>query len=61
MYAHTHTHTHTHAHTHVPRVYIHPLAVVEGDSVTDIYTRVKNVIHEQSGNYIWVPSNTEAL
>lgn len=33
------------------------IAIVEGDSLNDIYTKVKNVIHEQSGNYIWVPSN----
>ena len=32
-------------------------AVVEGDSVEDIYSKVKNIIHEQSGNYIWVPSS----
>ena len=32
-------------------------AIVEGDSQSDIYSKVKNVIHEQSGNYIWVPSN----
>lgn len=31
-------------------------AVVEGSSLDDIYIKVKNVIHEQSGNYIWVPS-----
>lgn len=31
-------------------------AVVEGDSLADIYERVKGVIHEQSGNFIWVPS-----
>ena len=31
-------------------------AVMEGDSLAMIYERVKNVIHEQSGNYIWVPS-----
>lgn len=35
-------------------------AIVEGDSQSDLYSKVKNVIHEQSGNYIWVPSN-EAL
>ena len=31
-------------------------AVAEGDSLDDMYNKVKNVIHEQSGNYIWVPS-----
>ncbi len=34
-----------------------PAAVVEGDSVEDIYTKAKNVIHEQSGSFIWVPSS----
>lgn len=32
-------------------------AVVEGGSLADIYEKVKAVIHEQSGNYIWVPSS----
>lgn len=32
-------------------------AIVEGNSQSDVYGKVKNVIHEQSGNYIWVPSN----
>ena len=32
-------------------------AVVDGDSLTEIYSKVKNVVHEQSGNLIWVPSN----
>jgi guanylate kinase/C-terminal processing protease CtpA/Prc len=31
-------------------------AVVDGDSLDGIYDKVKAVIHEQSGNYIWVPS-----
>lgn len=31
------------------------VAIVEGDSLSDIYSKVKNVIHDQSGNYIWVP------
>ena len=35
----------------------HHTAVVDGDSLNDIYTKVKNVIHEQSDHYIWVPSN----
>lgn len=32
-------------------------AIVDGDSLTEIYSKVKNVVHEQSGNLIWVPSN----
>ena len=32
-------------------------AIVDGDSLTDIYAKVKNVIHEQSGNHMWVPSS----
>lgn len=35
-------------------------AVVEADSLAEIYDKVKSVIHEQSGNYIWVPS-TDSL
>ena len=38
-------------------LYVLILAIVEGDSQSDIYNKVKNIIHEQSGNYIWVPSN----
>ncbi len=34
-----------------------PAAVVEGNSVEDIYTKIKNIIHEQSGSFIWVPSS----
>ena len=33
------------------------VAVVDGDSLQDIYSKVKNVIHEQSGNHMWVPSS----
>jgi hypothetical protein len=33
------------------------VAIVEGDSQSDVYSKVKEVIYEQSGNYIWVPSN----
>jgi len=32
-------------------------AIVEGDSLSDVYSKVKSVIHEQSGNFIWVPSS----
>ena len=33
------------------------LAIVDGDSLQDVYAKVKNVIHEQSGNHMWVPSS----
>ena len=36
-------------------------AVVEGDTLDGIYEKVKSVIHEQSGNYIWVPSSDTQL
>ena len=38
-----------------------PTAVVEGNSLNDIYDKVKNVIHEQSGNYIWVPASDVSI
>uniref|UniRef100_A0A672QRS2 Discs large MAGUK scaffold protein 4 n=2 Tax=Sinocyclocheilus grahami TaxID=75366 RepID=A0A672QRS2_SINGR len=31
-------------------------AIVEGDSLEEIYHRVKSVIEEQSGPYIWIPA-----
>ncbi|KAG8237057.1 hypothetical protein J437_LFUL016983, partial [Ladona fulva] len=31
-------------------------AVVQGDTPEEIYAKVKEVIHEQSGPTIWVPS-----
>lgn len=33
------------------------LAIVDGESLQDVYAKVKNVIHEQSGNHMWVPSS----
>ena len=41
-------------------IVLHETAVVEAGSLTEIYDKVKNVIHEQSGNYIWVPA-TDSL
>lgn len=32
------------------------LAVIQEDTIEDIYTKVKNVIWSQSGPTIWVPS-----
>lgn len=34
----------------------HLLAVIQEDTIEDIYTKVKNVIWSQSGPTIWVPS-----
>jgi len=31
-------------------------AVVEGDSFEEVYHKVKTVIEEQSGPYIWIPT-----
>lgn len=33
-----------------------PPAVVEGDSFEEVYHKVKKVIEEQSGPYIWIPT-----
>ena len=33
-----------------------PAAVVEGDSFEEVYHKVKTVIEEQSGPYIWIPT-----
>ena len=38
-------------------LYFSLLAIVDGDSLQDVYAKVKNVIHEQSGNHMWVPSS----
>ncbi len=36
---------------------LHPAAaVVEGDSFEEVYHKVKTVIEEQSGPYIWIPT-----
>lgn len=31
-------------------------AIVQGDTLEDIYNQVKQIIEEQSGSYIWVPA-----
>lgn len=33
-----------------------PTALVQGDTIEEIYSKVKNVIWSQSGPTIWVPS-----
>ena len=32
------------------------LAVVQGDTYDEIYTKAKDVIRQQSGPVIWIPS-----
>lgn len=40
-----------------PHSLLHPLpAIVEGDSFEEIYHKVKRVIEDLSGPYIWVPA-----
>lgn len=34
----------------------HFTAIVQGDTLEDIYNQVKQIIEEQSGPYIWVPA-----
>lgn len=34
----------------------HRAALVQGDTIEEIYSKVKNVIWSQSGPTIWVPS-----
>ncbi|XP_063458740.1 disks large homolog 1 isoform X21 [Pan paniscus] len=34
----------------------HFTAIVQGDTLEDIYNQVKQIIEEQSGSYIWVPA-----
>ena len=31
-------------------------AIVQGDSLEEIYNKTKQIIEDQSGHYIWVPS-----
>ncbi|KAM6116993.1 disks large homolog 3 isoform 6-T6 [Pterocles gutturalis] len=31
-------------------------AIVQGDSLEEIYSKIKQIIEDQSGHYIWVPS-----
>lgn len=32
-----------------------PSAIVQGDTLEEIYNQVKQIIEEQSGPFIWVP------
>lgn len=32
------------------------VAIVQGDSLEEIYNKIKLIIEEQSGPYIWIPS-----
>lgn len=34
-----------------------PAAIVQGDSLEEIYNKIKLIIEEQSGPYIWIPSS----
>lgn len=34
-----------------------PTAIVQGDSLEEIYNKIKLIIEEQSGPYIWIPSS----
>lgn len=33
-----------------------PAAIVQGSSLEEVYSQVKQIIEEQSGPYIWVPT-----
>lgn len=37
-------------------VFAFVLAIVQGDTLEDIYNQCKLVIEEQSGPFIWIPS-----
>jgi hypothetical protein len=37
-------------------VFLFTLAIVQGDSLEEIYSKIKQIIEDQSGHYIWVPS-----
>lgn len=37
-------------------VFVSP-AIVQGDSLEEIYNKIKLIIEEQSGPYIWIPSS----
>lgn len=41
---------------HLPAVLV-PAAIVQGDSLEEIYNKIKLIIEEQSGPYIWIPSS----
>lgn len=32
------------------------VAIVQGDTLEEIYNHVKQIIEEQSGSYIWIPA-----
>ncbi|KAM6299947.1 disks large homolog 3 isoform 6-T6 [Aegotheles albertisi] len=32
-------------------------AIVQGDSLEEIYSKIKQIIEDQSGHYIWIPSS----
>ena len=36
-------------------------AIVQGDTMDDIYEKVKQVIHEHSGPSIWVPAKEKSF
>lgn len=35
------------------------VAIVEANSLEEIYDKIKQVIHDNSSDLIWVPSNEE--
>ena len=37
-------------------LFLSPLAVIQGDTYDEIYTKCKEVIRHQSGPVIWIPS-----
>ncbi|KAB1253054.1 Disks large-like protein 3 [Camelus dromedarius] len=37
-------------------VFLFTSAIVQGDSLEEIYNKIKQIIEDQSGHYIWVPS-----
>lgn len=43
----------------ISHVTFHFIAVVDGRSLEEIYEKVKQVIHDNSSDLIWVPSNEE--
>lgn len=45
-----------HCRKSMPSPFFSPAAIVEGDSFEEIYHKIKTVIEEQSGPYIWIPA-----
>ena len=39
------------------RFYYFLIALVSGDTYSEIYSQVKEIIRQQSGPVIWIPSN----